>query len=203
MESAETLAPKLPDLISELRSVTRESHSKIENILKDLTDPSLTRERYAEILSGFHTFNSLIEPSLSKFERELSALGIEISDRKKSGWLHEDLALVSVEARSKSIDISSVKPPNSVPEALGWLYVLEGSTLGGQVIAKNLSAALGIEADSGARYFSAYGSQTGKMWQSFLRSLNRYELEMPKGVSSSICAAAVGAFESLALIFRR
>ena len=55
--------------------------------------------------------------------------------------------------------------------AAGALYVLEGSTLGGQIILKHLQKTMS-PGFKGSQYFSAYQYKTGSMWKSFLQQLN-------------------------------
>ena len=61
----------------------------------------------------------------------------------------------------------AMPPLNTHPQLLGALYVLEGSTLGGQVIARQLAQA-GIPLTT---YFGARGSQTGPLWKQFCQLL--------------------------------
>ena len=54
------------------------------------------------------------------------------------------------------------------PEAvLGSMYVIEGSTLGGAVIAQAVERNLGLSAGTGCAYFRSYGRETARMWKSF------------------------------------
>jgi len=55
--------------------------------------------------------------------------------------------------------------------ALGGMYVLEGSILGGAVIYKHLKTTWGMEAIAGkAKYLTAYGPETGTRWKIFLQA---------------------------------
>ena len=56
-------------------------------------------------------------------------------------------------------------------EVYGCLYVIEGSTLGGQVISRSLREHLGIHPENGGAYFSGYGMLTGPRWKEFLARL--------------------------------
>ena len=47
----------------------------------------------------------------------------------------------------------------------GCLYVIEGATLGGQIIIKNLNFNLGLTAAAGASFCDGYGAQTGSRWK--------------------------------------
>jgi len=49
--------------------------------------------------------------------------------------------------------------------ALGILYVIEGSTLGGQVIAKRIREKLNLTPDLGGHYFSSYGANVMPTWR--------------------------------------
>jgi heme oxygenase len=45
--------------------------------------------------------------------------------------------------------------------------VLEGATLGGQIIDRHLRQSLGIEPATGGAFFHGYGAQVGPMWNRF------------------------------------
>jgi heme oxygenase (biliverdin-IX-beta and delta-forming) len=57
-------------------------------------------------------------------------------------------------------------------DAWGLLYLLEGSSLGGQLIARHLAATLGLTAANGAAGMAPYGAETGTLWRSFKRELD-------------------------------
>jgi heme oxygenase len=57
-------------------------------------------------------------------------------------------------------------------QVLGYLYVMEGSTLGGQVITKMLKNQLQITPDQGGRFFHGYGDKTKIMWNDFCATLS-------------------------------
>lgn len=52
-------------------------------------------------------------------------------------------------------------------EALGAIYVMEGSTLGGAVITRRLQADLALTPVGGAAYFHGHGPNAGAMWKAF------------------------------------
>jgi heme oxygenase len=58
--------------------------------------------------------------------------------------------------------------PLPAPEAvLGSMYVVEGSTLGGAIIAREVENRLGLTAETGCAYFRSYGRDIAAMWKSF------------------------------------
>ncbi len=72
------------------------------------------------------------------------------------------------------------------------MYVLEGATLGGRVIARRLEQHLSVDPRTGGRFFRPYGSETSSMWSSFVVRLNR---EPPP--FDDVLAAALETFDSL------
>jgi heme oxygenase len=59
----------------------------------------------------------------------------------------------------------------------GVLYVIEGSTLGGQIIVRHLERNLGLTRESGARFFHGYGADTEAHWQEFCVWLETLSLQ--------------------------
>ena len=56
-------------------------------------------------------------------------------------------------------------------ELLGAMYVIEGSTLGGQYIARHVEGVLGLRMGLGYSYFKGYNELTGVMWRDFMAVL--------------------------------
>jgi heme oxygenase len=51
--------------------------------------------------------------------------------------------------------------------------VLEGATLGGQLIARHVIPLLGLAPDAGAAFFTSYGAEVGARWRSLGEFLRR------------------------------
>ena len=79
--------------------------------------------------------------------------------------------------------------------ALGAIYVLEGSTLGGKIIKDLIWKQLGISSNLGFAFFNGYGSDTVTMWQTFKLAIDRQSFT--KGESLEITAAANSTFTTL------
>ena len=65
---------------------------------------------------------------------------------------------------------------DSQSAAMGAMYVLEGSTLGGKIISKVLRKQV-PDLDGSLSFFDGYGDQTGEMWSRFKSALDMLELE--------------------------
>ena len=95
-----------------------------------------------------------------------------VSERKKAQFIEEDLGNYGV-AYNKNTSPSESFFRETYPDiysAAGALYVLEGSTLGGQIILEHLQKNLSSGFVNSA-YFSAYKHKTGSMWKEFLQQL--------------------------------
>ena len=79
-------------------------------------------------------------------------------------------------------------------EAWGSMYVIEGSTLGGVVIAHYVEQRLGLDVNSGCRYFRCYGKDTAPMWMAFR---SRFLSRCGPADEETVIAAACRTFEML------
>jgi heme oxygenase len=164
----QSVATVAPSIVALLRSRTQDAHSALEAQLGLLEQPAST-EYYAHALSRFLGFHLVWEQDIKAFP----ALARELEMRSRLRYLRHDLtALGLTEAEISSMPLCGDAHSLTVDEAraLGSFYVLEGSTLGGQLITRHLSSAHWLPAE-GLCYFNPYGSRTGEMWRSFRRWL--------------------------------
>lgn len=61
-------------------------------------------------------------------------------------------------------------------EALGWIYVSEGSTLGAAFLFKQAQQLLGLTAEFGARNLAAYPEGRARLWKHFITELDTAQL---------------------------
>ena len=171
----EVRKPRTPDthidLHSRLRRSTRAIHERVERQM-DLERVSTSIEAYSCILEDMLRLHRPIERTLSALVMETA--GIDFEARRKVGWLIADLIDLGHDAAAlqQLRDFAPVPAPATPDEALGVLYVLEGSSLGGQVILGRLGPALGVGPLWAGRFFNGYGQATGAMWRTFIARLN-------------------------------
>ena len=88
-----------------------------------------------------------------------------LENRRRQGLLERDLAWFGV------VQLDAARPamPERKDDAslLGSMYVMEGSTLGGQFIAKHVEEVLGLNRGEGDAYFRGHGERTRRMWKEF------------------------------------
>jgi len=153
-------------ILQRLRAETSQNHSAIESQMPVL-DPNMSLATYCELLKRFWGYYAPLE-DLLRMEIDIYWPDQEYlcSERAKVPLLEKDLRAFgqSVELLERCTNLPELKTPAQV---LGCLYVIEGATLGGQIISKHLLANLGLGPETGAAFFNGYGADSGQQWQSF------------------------------------
>lgn len=150
-----------------LRTGTAAEHADLERSL-DLLDPHLDRARLIEVLAKMHGFWRSAEAGLDAWAGRfpVDADAVAWPRRRRATLFASDLATLGAPTSEAGPDLPA---PAGTDEALGRLYVLEGSTLGGALIDRHLAT---VRELSGLRMraFSPYGPETGAMWHGFRRA---------------------------------
>jgi heme oxygenase len=153
------------DVLRELRTATATEHTEVETTL-GLMDPDLDRERLAHVLTALHGFWRAAEDGLDAWavRHPDDAASVDWAQRRRAALFAADLATLGAGPAPGGPELP---PVGSTDEALGRLYVLEGSTLGGVLIDRHLADRGQLTGDARLRAFSAYGERTGAMWHAF------------------------------------
>jgi heme oxygenase len=156
-------------ILAELRKTTRSLHEALEKRI-DLLNPEFSREKYLHILKRFYGFYSPLEAKIGAYGDQ--AQQWIAGDRRKAHLLAADLRWAglseqSVAGLSRCSDLPLLSDP---ARELGCMYVLEGSTLGGQVVLRHLRDRLHLNG-KGTAFFGSYGERVGMMWRSFCERL--------------------------------
>lgn len=154
-------------LLATLKNETAECHAGLEKSM-DVFHQVKSVPDYRALLAKFFT---LYEPLEREMTRAIDwpAAGWDFAARLKTPLLRDDLlALNTTEAEWAAWPRCEDLPiPANLGEGVGVLYVLEGSTLGGQMISKQFSQTLGIRPETGGKFFAGYGAATGTQWRAF------------------------------------
>ena len=153
-----------PTLFESLRQETADLHKEIESYVP-LLNPKLSLGEYRTHLRKLLGFYIPLEEQLARFS--LPEI-LEMPKRFKKKWLIADLIALgeSPESFARIPLYADINQITSISALVGALYVTEGSTLGGQVIHRALKENLQMP-DSQMRFYMAYGSDTGRMWNLF------------------------------------
>ena len=180
------------ETLGALRLATAAAHARIERVLG--LDAPFSLSHYARVLQGFDSFLHAWEPAVAVALPP--PLQPWFDGRRRGNLLARDLAALRI---GRSPASGCVPALQGTPAVLGSLYVMEGSALGGQVIARRLQQWHGIDADAGAAYFTGWGPRTGALWREF-RQLLAQHVHDP-GSRQQACTAAVSTFDALTTTF--
>jgi heme oxygenase len=88
-------------------------------------------------------------------------------ERRNSSYLKKDIEILGGNVQ----DIQEIEVPKIFNEvsALGALYVMEGSIMGGRIIIQMLQK---LEIDTGISFFTGYGQDAGDKWGIFTKVMN-------------------------------
>lgn len=156
-------------LMARLKSGTEQQHREIETLVDPFKN-FCSREAYKTHALKTWMFYRSMESDLATVD--WTPAGMDFEPRRKTVLLEEDLRVLDVSCAARD-DAPRHLDPADLDFAIGCLYVLEGATLGGQVISRHL-AKLGIGPGNGGRFFHGYGTRTGAMWKSFQASATGY-----------------------------
>lgn len=160
------------DVLGRLRLETRAAHDRLERNL-DIFGRLTTARGRRQVVERFYGWHAGAEEALSPVLS--GVLGLDYSARSRLGLLRSDLVAIGADG-AETLPVCAVEPPATILEALGMLYVLEGSTLGGRVIRREMTAA-GLSM-TGLAFLDPYGGLAGERWRGFLSVLRR---ESPAG----------------------
>lgn len=147
---------------------TKTEHAQLEKKLVSNIKKISVVTGYTSLLKLFYGFYQPLEQQLEPF---LTGVLPDFADRRKAEFILRDLATLGED--NAHYDLASDLPDiHSRATALGAAYVLEGSTLGGAIIAKMISGQLGVPVTGGFAFFTGYGERTLPMWERFRASLN-------------------------------
>lgn len=162
-----------------LREATKSAHRGLDHhpLLAPLVRDGLTLAAYARALAALHAPQAALEALL--------ATAIPVADfPPRRHDLAADLAELGVAPYALSADLPAA--PDAA-RRIGLLYVIEGSNLGGAVIARRLAETL---PQAPCRFFA--GSGGPPRWERFWQFA---AATLPPNGAAAACAAACTAFD--------
>lgn len=190
-----------------LKESTAQAHAQLDTSarMQALIKPNLTASEYANTLAIMQAWFSDIEGYIHAHLVPDARIAHVI---QKSVLIERDLAVLAQDTLNyKSTGLETTKPmakpssahipisahmPRESSFVLGCLYVVEGSTLGGQVIAPRVQKALNI--DNVTSFYECYGQDK---YVFFARVMDYIQSHVPKNKHSVLKEGALFAFMNL------
>ena len=176
-----------PLLLARLRQLTESHHRQIESSLAFLQS-DCTLNDYRLLLEVFFSYHSPWELVVCQSAPDL------LAGRSKLGNLWNDLQWLGASPDEiTSLEMCTTLPPlDTRPRILGSMYVLEGATLGGQLLQRYFVRQFDLSR-GGCAFFRGYGQQTGAMWKQFGEML----AAVPDAHSDAAIESAIATFDSM------
>jgi heme oxygenase len=181
--------------LSDIRAATAPMHRRLESsaISTSLMSEAVTPDAYYYYLCCMSEVISFYEKVIFPIIADIIP---DIDSRRKSTNIHADLHTFNNTITPMALPVFyPLDRQFSIPFALGYMYVIEGSTLGGRIILKHISNKLGISEKNSGKFFTGYGPDTGIYWKRFLSILSEYAIA--HGQQQEIIDGACHAFESI------
>lgn len=147
-------------LSARLKSETSDAHKALEkklNLFRRVQDLS----SYVQILKNFFVFVSPVENQIAG---RFPETGLDLGKRAKTPLLEKDLVALNAPL-PRPLESKALPKVDTLPSVLGYLYVMEGSTLDGQIISNRFAQTLPLSPEQGLAFYFGYGKNTRAMCQ--------------------------------------
>lgn len=150
-----------------LREATQDSHGRLHS-----------HEGFARVQAATIDLPAYCDLLLRLYGFYLPFEAMAEAGSQRSRWLEEDLLALGADDRLlASAMCPNVPALDTAERRLGAHYVVEGSALGGGVLAKGLDALLGVGVAEGRRFFTGRGRGTAEAWNAYLARLTAASTE--------------------------
>lgn len=168
---------KIPFMIANLlRTETAQNHKTLESLMfvNEIMNNSLSIDQYKKLLTINYIIHQKLENELANMLDSAIAEQLEMKDRLKLNALTKDLDYWNINSLTlPELAFELFVPEKNIAEVLGALYVLEGATLGGNVIKRHILANPNFKNhENGLNYYGVYGEELGTKWKNFVSVLN-------------------------------
>lgn len=176
-------------ILVDLKEQTRTLHAEAESSLA-LEKRLANQESYTRFLSRMLGYYTPMERLIARIA-DASDLGFDLVERQKTSLLRTDLAaLGQTTSQIAALPLCTRLPTIKIrAHIFGCLYVLEGSTLGGQIIRREVQRRLGLTPENGCAFFAGYRERTAAAWQQFGEAIKDFAAKHPEQQGQIINAA--------------
>jgi len=164
-------------MINSLREHTKSLHKEIEkdNLAGLIMDHSISLAEYKTLLLQNYISYKLVEKAVFPFLKDFGSI--------KSDQLEKDLNFLDVDLHLVEGFENDISCSNRL-EALGAAYVVEGSVLGGMMIAKELKNCKKLEQIKEHHFFNGDRNNTAG-WKIFLKQIKSQDFSEEEKLQAS------------------
>jgi heme oxygenase len=136
-------------------------------IIQLATNNTMTLQKYKEIIQRNYLIHSNLESQVYSILDAHQGATVSYFFHSKLEWLEKDMEYLGIDKPrllDRSIPIPKFK---SISDLYGYLYVVEGSMLGGRILYPALRENKDLAAIPEFHFFKNYGSDVGLRWKTF------------------------------------
>lgn len=162
------------NLTEKLRTATKEHHAQLDQMpsMKRVTSDAVVLEDYRNYLCAFFNIHAAIEDTIyQNCSRFLKGVNSNRRLKHLTNDLNQLDAVCKTSSTKRNIDLKGL-------EAIGALYVVEGSRLGGKYIAKHLSNKLALKNNE----LTFLNATPDLKWSEIISFLNEQPVENHVGI---------------------
>jgi heme oxygenase len=153
-----------------LKEETLPLHQQLEKWMVQEIKSMQSIDQYTNLLQSFYGFYQPLESNMLPLVEKVVP---DLSERRKSNLLQQDID--ALQPDKTSIPLCTQLPTiTNTAAALGAMYVFEGSTLGGSIIAKMVKGKIAGLPDNTLQFFQGYGTETMEKWERFKQYTNGF-----------------------------
>jgi len=169
-----------------LNQLTHAPHTELDALVKSHA-PFDTRESFARFVVAQYLFQAELQALYT--DPQLIALVPDLAERCRAEQARLDLADLDTPVPAA---LPGALHNSSLGEAMGWIFVSEGSKLGAAFLIKR-AVGLGLSDSFGARHLGEPAGGRAEGWKQFTRILDGLELSAEEEAAAE--RGAVAAFE--------
>ena len=177
-----------------LNQITHEPHSKLDALVKAHA-PFETQANFARFVVAQYLFQSELVSLYN--DAPLIAIIPDLPARCRAEAAKADLADLDTDVPAPVP--GAVNKPSQA-EALGWLFVSEGSKLGAAFLIKR-AVGLGLSETFGARHLGEPAGGRAEGWKNFVRTLDALELSPQE--EAELDKGAIDAFNRFTVLLEQ
>ena len=177
-----------------LNQVTNEPHSKLDALVKAHA-PFETQANFARFVVAQYLFQSELVALYN--DAELTAVVPDLPARCRAEAAKADLADLDTEVPAP---VAGALQNPTKAQAMGWLFVSEGSKLGAAFLLKR-AVGLGLSETLGARHLGEPAGGRTQGWKNFVKTLD--ELELSAQEEAELDKGAIDAFNRFTVLLEQ
>ena len=177
-----------------LNQITHEPHTKLDALVKAHA-PFETQANFARFVVAQYLFQSELVALYN--DAELTAIVPDLPARCRAEAARADLADLDTEVPAPVA--GAVNAPTQA-EALGWLFVSEGSKLGAAFLIKR-AVGLGLSETFGARHLAEPAGGRTEGWKRFVKTLDGLQLSAQQ--EAELDRGAIDAFNRFTVLLEQ